>query len=592
MNGNEASSIEHWTRVFLDWTDDLKLSPSSSILEMLDRLESEIRSCRIAIGSDDGFPKGPDAFFLTAGVFQRAYENLIIQTASRASVRKRRETGVYFTPSSLVGVIGEHGVSAALAERTRVAGSSAADVQQGLESYRVCDPSCGVGDFLLDAGRRIVHSIAAAHAGNAEPIALVRRRVVQRSLFGMDIDAHHVRAARMALWLWAGAPDDSLEDAVPNIVCGDALAVNGDGALAICSQWTLTEFGNSVGFDAVVGNPPFANAIEDELRPAMKSLKQRRRELFAELSGTADAAYYFLVLADKLAKADGMVGFVVPRAFLSAPSAKKLRRRLLQSRPPAMIFAPPDQFLFSGANIFVAAIALRKGCRCQVSHQDWIANRKPEFRLVDIEGDNWWALVTKRPAGSDTSCSPSRKSLATGTARRLGDHFEVFASMTTGMAYELIPFVLEEDKFPEDASSIGKMRLVTTGLIDPGECHWGTRPCRYLRRRYERPIVDRHADMPRLLRARLDKVRRPKLLIAGLCVRMEAYLDEARNYCGAVSTWTVLHPRDEVAELRELCDYLNGDCVSIDLERQLGATALGGGRITVTKNFLRNLPLP
>jgi hypothetical protein len=256
-----------------------------------------------------------------------------------------------------------------------------------------------------------------------------------------------------------------------------------------------------------------------------------------------------------------------------------------------LIFAPRDQFLFPGANIFVAAIVLQCSSSCRECDDEGALGDLPEFQSVDINGDNWLASVARRRKVCDTTKSRSRESPATGTESRLSDRFEVIASMTTGMAYELIPFVAEDDMPTRNGASDGGMRLVTTGLIEPGECHWGKRPCRYLGNRYDRPIVDLSRDLPRSLRARIDKVRRPKLLVAGLCVRIEAFLDSEGDYCGAVSTWTILHPEDDVAALRELCDSLNGDDASAELERQLGATALGGGRITVTKKFLRNLVL-
>jgi hypothetical protein len=44
--------------------------------------------------------------------------------------------------------------------------------------------------------------------------------------------------------------------------------------------------------------------------------------------------------------------------------------------------------------------------------------------------------------------------------------------------------------------------------------------------------------------------------------------------------------------LTQLAVRLNAPDASRRLERELGATALGGGRITVTKAFLQRLPWP
>ena len=88
------------------------------------------------------------------------------------------------------------------------------------------------------------------------------------------------------------------------------------------------------------------------------------------------------------------------------------------------------------------------------------------------------------------------------------DRFEIWGSMTTGMAYDLTPFVREE----KDVKSRPRLkrpllRLITTGLLDPGICHWGERVCRYLKHRFDRPVIDEREDLIDTLRTRLRTVR-------------------------------------------------------------------------------------
>jgi hypothetical protein len=168
------------------------------------------------------------------------------------------------------------------------------------------------------------------------------------------------------------------------------------------------------------------------------------------------------------------------------------------------------------------------------------------------------------------------------------------ASMTTGIAYDLVGYLREasesEIKTPREG---GPMRLVTTGLIEPGQCDWGRRKCRYLKKDYLHPVIDLTGEpLPAYLRDRLRKVARPKVLVAGLSLRVEAFFDEAGIHAGAVSTYSIFDRQDNVDRLRELSDYLNSPEVSRRLALELGATALGGGRITLTKSFLQGLPWP
>jgi hypothetical protein len=156
--------------------------------------------------------------------------------------------------------------------------------------------------------------------------------------------------------------------------------------------------------------------------------------------------------------------------------------------------------------------------------------------------------------------------------------------MTAGEAYELRPFIRESPR-------AGRGRLVTTGLIDPGICHWGKRTCRYLGRDFRHPAVANSADLPETLRRRLVRARRPKLLVAGLSRRLECVLDSDGRYLGAVSTFAILHPSDNVTALASLADWLHSPEVDRLFRHDLGANAVGGGDTVMTKAFLKALPL-
>jgi hypothetical protein len=382
--------------------------------------------------------------------------------------------------------------------------------------------------------------------------------VAEHCLRGIDTDPSAIAAASILIDHWA----DPLQP-----LGGAARLLVADG-LEFPLDWLP---GSSV--DVIVGNPPFQNAVEREGDEAIRWAKLRRSDpVFADLGGTADLAYYFVARAHEITAADGAIGLVLPRAFLSTPSCEALRERLLAERPPAMILAPSDPYLFPGANIFVCAMVLTRGETCLAGTD--------RLEPVAIRTSNWGRDIAG-PEGLSR------------TGKTLADEFDLSASLTTGMAYDLLPFIEESpldegEVFPRDRP----LRLVTTGLIEPGRCEWGCRPCRYLKRIFQRPIVrpQRNA-LPATLRVRLERMSRPKVMVAGLSLRIEAIVDAEAEYLGAVSTYAIFDRKDNVDRLTRLCDYLNSDRVSDRLRAELGATALGGGRITVTKSFLARLPI-
>ncbi len=488
--------------------------------------------------------------------------------------RGRRSTGAYYTPPTLIEPILEHALAPVLVERvcSRLGWASLQPIDQWtkesrqlasdtLLDLRVLDPSCGPGLFLLAVGQWLTRQLLLIRFGLDQPTPpehqRARQEIAGRCLFGIDIDPSAIGAAQLMLDHWVH-PEDPMEDP-HHLLVADALELGE-------RTWS------DQSFDIVIGNPPFANAIEKEVDGAIQSAKRSRSDSFADLGGTADLAYYFLARSHELARSDGAVGFVLPRAFLATRSSLPLRQRLRQERPPAMIFAPSDPFLFPGANIFVCAVVLRQTKVCLAGMD--------RLEPISIASDNWWSELVGSSVPIDASTP------------RVADHFEIFASMTTGMAYDLLPFLREAtSREISHPPPNGPMRLLTTGLIEPNQCDWGKKRCRYLKQTFDHPVIDvRESNALPYLRARLKRVARPKVIVAGLSLRVEAFLDEQGTDAGAVSTYTIVDRDDNIDRLRRLTDYLNSDDATQRLRSELGATALGGGRITLTKSFLAHLP--
>jgi hypothetical protein len=326
------------------------------------------------------------------------------------------------------------------------------------------------------------------------------------------------------------------------------------------------------GFDCLLGNPPFVNAIEGGMDSKTKSLT---RFLHPRLAGTADLGYFFLDHVTALVRARGRIGLIQPRAVLNASPVAGLRRSLVLGLRPNMIYAPQRSDLFPGAAVFVCALVLGPDQECRVG-------RDSELQVTVwgrgvVESDNWW-LAVGRILGDTAATMPT-----VGPA--VGSTFEIGASMTTGDAYELKPFVVDSECVP------GK-KLVTTGLIEPNQCLWGTAVCRYLKSDFRYPRVAAEGGTTKSLQRRLEKAARPKIIVAGLSKQVECFLDEHGEFVGAVSTYSIFHPSNDVEALRRLCDFLLTKPVSDRFTAELGGNAMGGGNTTMKREFLEALPLP
>jgi methylase of polypeptide subunit release factors len=498
-----------------------------------------------------------------------------------AASRRRKTTGSYYTPAALINVLLDAALDPVLDEAAGRATCEAA--QAAILNLKVCDPACGSGHFLVAAARRIARRLATVRTGDAKPAPEAIREalgdVAVRSIYGVDIDPRAVELTKINLWLECckpGSPPSLLDQHLP---CGNSLLL--DWRLAFPQVFSLSGEGRSPecgragwsgGFDVLVGNPPFVNVIHGGIPGAVKKALAVGP---SRLGGTADLAFHFVSLAHTLARPGGRIGFVQPKTFLNADSAAKLRETLRRERPPSRIYVPRTTTFFPNTGAYVCLLVLGGGPACSVSDDDRPENAS--WTGGQIADGNWWratqAILGKLDAPPATS------------AVRLGQRFEVQASMTAGDAYQIKACLRDDAKGPG-------LKLITTGLIDPFICKWGRVECRYLGRRYANPRIGRRQTLPPALDRRLHKAARPKLLIAGLCNRLEAYLDAAGQCVGAVSTFSVFHPADSLDDLSRLCRWLNSPAATRQLRAELGAASVGGGYMTVKKKTLAALMVP
>jgi hypothetical protein len=147
---------------------------------------------------------------------------------------ERRLSGTYYTPDFVVNYIVAHTVTAlcgGLAKRT--------DSVDAILGLRVLDPATGSGHFLVRAAESIAEALATdPHADDwlirqgrediqslpaKDQMTFWLRTVVERCIYGVDINPLAVELAKLSLWLLTLAKDKPLSFLDHHIRCGDSL---------------------------------------------------------------------------------------------------------------------------------------------------------------------------------------------------------------------------------------------------------------------------------------------------------------------------------------------------------------------------------
>jgi type I restriction-modification system DNA methylase subunit len=291
----------------------------------------------------------------------------------------RKAGGVYYTPQYIVEYIVKQTVGKLL-ERCK----TPADVAR----LKILDPACGSGSFLLGAFDALIHwheTYFAAHPdkmtekqgkqfiilaykderGNLCLTSQMKANILRNTLYGVDVDRQATEVAQMSLYLKVleglsnepqlklGFHDAILPSLDKNIPCGNSL-ISSDffqNQLLFEDFRALTEkekrhinpfdwdkkfpfLGDVQGFDAVIGNPPYALVGSD--RPDEQ--QYFTSGLYKLTAYKINLYVLFLERGLKLLKNfHSFLGFIIPKSLVFNTFFKDTRMQLLSRYEIPMI---------------------------------------------------------------------------------------------------------------------------------------------------------------------------------------------------------------------------------------------------------------
>jgi hypothetical protein len=342
------------------------------------------------------------------------------------------------------------------------------------------------------------------------------------------------------------------------------------------------------GFDAVVGNPPFLNAIEHAgaRTQTVKAYYARVYPVFAQ--GAYDLCLLFWARTmQHLLRETGRYGLLGPTALLSDGGAWKkwVHQRW---RPVSMWLYPVD--FFSKARIRTAAVVGATGESRDVlvaSLDSEVGLFHPTSRIWDQYSANWYEIVS----GVSTLQDARDGSAPIGAVSlvALSDIADVGAGCTTADAYNLKAEI-------DDSDEAHGLKLITTGAIDRYTSKWGRMKIRYLKDDYIHPRWPTEPSDRGVERA-LCRQNGAKILVGGLTAVLEAWFDTKGDSAGTVQTW-VVRPRKELLGRASsdaswwLTAVINSAYFSRIFVSRFGAQAMSGRQITIKKASLQVMPVP
>jgi type I restriction-modification system DNA methylase subunit len=137
---------------------------------------------------------------------------------------ERKATGSYYTPDYIVKYIVANTLGPLVEEKKAEGG----DLIESIQSLKVLDPAMGSGHFLVEATDFLARALVETLGGDVleldeDDIRWARREVVERCVYGVDLNPLAVELAKLSLWLHTVSRDRPLNFLDHHLRCGNSL---------------------------------------------------------------------------------------------------------------------------------------------------------------------------------------------------------------------------------------------------------------------------------------------------------------------------------------------------------------------------------
>ena len=536
--------------------------------------------------------------FLPADIPGQVYEQFL---EDKPEIKKA--SGVYYTPAYVVDYIVGRTVGRLLKSRTV---SDAA-------SLKILDPACGSGCFLLGAYRYLLDwhlqqyekdgcekhrkVLYQGRTGEWRLTPPERRRILLNNIFGVDIDSRAVEVAKLSLLLQA-LERETGEKALPelggNIKCGNSLIgpdFHDNRQVSFLSeeercrikafdwQQEFPEIMKRGGFDAVIGNPPYIFTRE-QMTEAERQYFSAKYEASWEKHNTF---MLFMELMLRLHNSNAYGGFIVPNSWLTIESAHLLRGLMI---PHLELIADLNYTVFNGVSM-EPSIFVVSGSESQLpvmavraDSQDSLANSQP------YPADRTrWSAPLRRITFSRAADSIAVIDKVLANSKTIGSLFDVRCGLQAYEEGKGTPRQTSEDVAGhvfdrEERVNRHSYRYLHGRDVGRYELDWSKMWLQYgpwLSQPRELEIFER----PRVLLREITS-NGPRCLEA-------TYVSE--TYLNNKSVLNILHPGDDLEELKCLLGVLNSRLMSVFYKQRAVKSERRIFPKVVIKN-LREFPYP
>jgi len=305
---------------------------------------------------------------------QVALDPELLGTIFERLVTGRHETGSYYTPKPVVEFMCRQALKHYLAQETdlpetiledlvenhsveNLSPAQANDIIRALDTIKVCDPACGSGAYLVTMLHELVAIYRALYSeklNDPQKDYDLKLRIIERNLYGVDIDPFAVHIARLRLWLTLIVDSEETDwrrvKPLPNldfkIEIGDSLTAPNPQAMPDLFRSVLIQHADRLA--QLKGK--YLRAYGEEKRRLERQIKDEESQLRDALRDSPAppvALDWRIAFAEVFAEKQGFDIVLANPPYVRQELIPEAYKRFLSSLSPDQVLQDPKQLLLS-----------------------------------------------------------------------------------------------------------------------------------------------------------------------------------------------------------------------------------------------------
>lgn len=334
-------------------------------------------------------------------------------------------------------------------------------------------------------------------------------------------------------------------------------------------------------FDVVIGNPPYVDS--EKMTILDKNYRETLKNEYSFASGNWDLFIVFIERGIQLLSREGSFSYIIPNKLIGAKYA--IQARLGLAKLKLVEIADYSRInVFRTADVYPITILLSNTPLMQKDstsfvkfNEDYQIQSKISIELFTRINDPFWDKYFLDEKSFNVIETISKK-------RTINDYnkFSIVSAATVSEAYFVKEYIFDDEN---DKNSF---KIINTGTIDPYVSLWGIKSMQYIKGKYDYPRI-KYNHLKEINKTRFEQSSSPKIIIAGMSLSFEAFLDVKGIFSAGKSTSIIL---GDFNDLVLLLAVLNSNTIRFYVQNQYLSLKMAGGYLNINPDILKQTPLP